>query len=98
LIIFPEGTRSVDGKIHTFKKGAFRIAIASGLSVVPITIQGTWKVWKPGAKIFYPGAVKVTIHDPIPVVGLGKSDIDALRNRAHDDVTASYRDPITNDT
>lgn len=93
LIIFPEGTRSVDGELHRFKKGAFRIAISSGLDVVPVTIQGTWDVWKPGAKIFYPGAVTVTVHDPIPVAGLELSDIAALRDQAHAVVASTYRAP-----
>jgi 1-acyl-sn-glycerol-3-phosphate acyltransferase len=97
LIIFPEGTRSVDGKLHRFKKGAFRIAIASGLPVVPVTIQGTWEVWKPGAKVFYPGAATVTIHDPIPVDGLGAADIDGLRNRAQEIVGSSYKAPVAGD-
>jgi 1-acyl-sn-glycerol-3-phosphate acyltransferase len=94
LIIFPEGTRSVDGELHRFKKGAFRIAIASGLAVVPVTIQGTWEVWKPGAKVFYPGAATVTIHDPIPVEGMGTADIDDLRNRAQEIVGSVYRAPV----
>jgi 1-acyl-sn-glycerol-3-phosphate acyltransferase len=93
LIIFPEGTRSADGTLHRFKKGAFRIAIASGLAVVPVTIQGTWEVWRPGAKVFYPGAVTVTIHDPIPVEGMDTTDIDELRNRAHEIVGSVYQAP-----
>ena len=97
LIIFPEGTRSIDGNLHRFKKGAFRIAIASGLSVVPVTIQGTWEVWKPGAKIFYPGAVTVTIHDPISVEGLGTTEIGAVRSRAYEIVESAYRSPVVSD-
>ena len=71
LIIFPEGTRSRDGDFHGLKKGAFRIAITNQMDVVPVTIHGTWEVWPPGAKIFFPGEARVVIHDPIPVEGLG---------------------------
>ena len=94
LIIFPEGTRSVDGELHTFKKGAFRIAIANELPVVPVTIEGTWEIWPPGRRIFYPGDVRVTIHDPIPVAGLTTADIATVREAAHAAVASAYRSPV----
>jgi len=83
LIIFPEGTRSRDGKLGPFKKGAFRIAIASKLPVVPVSIRGTWEVWMPGAKVFYPGHATVVVHEPIPTAELDLTQIDELRNRCH---------------
>ena len=83
LIIFPEGTRSRDGALHRFKKGAFRIAIANQMDIVPVTLNGTWEVWAPGAKIFYPGPASVVIHDPIPVADLDLADIGTLRDQAH---------------
>lgn len=83
LIIFPEGTRSMDGKLGTFKKGAFRIAIANQLPVVPVTIRGTWEVWPPHTKMFFPGDATVLIHDPIPTAGLDLTQITELRDRCH---------------
>lgn len=83
LIIFPEGTRSRDGEFHPFKKGAFRIAIANSMAVVPVAIEGTWQVWPPGAKIFYPGRARVVIHDPVPVAGMELTDIGRLRDQVH---------------
>lgn len=82
VIIFPEGTRSDDGRMANFRKGAFRIAISSDLPVVPVTIEGTWEVWRPGARVFYPGRVKATIHEPIPTHGLGLTDIAGLSREA----------------
>jgi 1-acyl-sn-glycerol-3-phosphate acyltransferase len=92
LIVFPEATRARDGQFHGFKKGAFRIAITNGLPVVPVTIHGTWEVWRPGACVFYPGHAEVIIHDPIPVEGLTVADIDTLRQQTHDIVEASYNE------
>ena len=92
LIVFPESTRARDGQFHGFKKGAFRIAITNDLPVVPVTIYGTWEVWRPGAWVFYPGQAKVVIHDPIPVEGLTVADIDALRQQTHDIVEASFNE------
>ena len=92
LIIFPEGTRSRDGELHSFKKGAFRIAIANSMEVVPIALHGTWESWPPGAKIFYPGTARLVIHDPIPVEGLDLTDIGRLRDRAHEVIGATWEE------
>lgn len=91
LIIFPEGTRSVDGEPQTFKKGAFRIAIANDLPVVPITIAGTWEVWPPGAKMWRPGPVGSIVHDPIPTNDLELGDIDRLRDQVAEVISSTYR-------
>lgn len=83
LIVFAEGTRSRDGELHPFKKGAFRIAISTGLPVVPVTLHGTWEVWPPGSKLFYKGHADVVIHEPIATADLTAKDIDALRNQVY---------------
>lgn len=91
LIIFPEGTRSRDGDFHGLKKGAFRIAITNQMDIVPVIIHGTWEVWPPGAKIFFPGKARVVIHDPIPVEGLGLPDIGDLRDQAHEAMAKTWK-------
>jgi 1-acyl-sn-glycerol-3-phosphate acyltransferase len=83
LIVFPEGTRSRDGELHPFKKGAFRMAISTGLPVVPVTVNGTWEVWPPGSKLFYRGHADVVIHEPIPTSHLSVKDIDTLRTQVY---------------
>ena len=92
LIIFPEGTRSRDGEFHGFKKGAFRIAIGNQMDVVPVTLHGTWDVWRPGAKLFFPGKVRVIIHDPIPVSGVELHGIGDLGDRAHKVIEKSWEE------
>ena len=91
LIVFAEGTRSRDGDIHPFKKGAFRMAISTGLPVVPVTVNGTWDVWPPGSKIFYKGHADVVIHEPIETTDLTASDIEGLRSRVYDIVEGQFR-------
>ncbi|MDJ0959190.1 MAG: lysophospholipid acyltransferase family protein [Acidimicrobiia bacterium] len=81
LIVFSEGTRSRDGELHEFKKGAFRIAIATGMDIVPVAVHGTWDTWRPDAKVFFPGTAEVVIGDPIPVADLTLADIDSLRDQ-----------------
>ncbi|KAG6512366.1 hypothetical protein ZIOFF_030477 [Zingiber officinale] len=66
VFFFPEGTRSKDGKLGTFKKGAFSVATKTGVPVLPITIMGTGKIMPPGREgIINSGAVKVVIHKPL---------------------------------
>ncbi|CAK9168858.1 unnamed protein product [Ilex paraguariensis] len=66
VFFFPEGTRSKDGRLGAFKKGAFSVAAKTGVPVVPITLIGTGKIMPPGMEgRLNPGAVKVIIHQPI---------------------------------
>lgn len=83
IIVFPEGTRSDDGVLADFKKGAFRIAITSELPVVPVTITGTWEAWPPGSKLIYPSRARAVIHEPIETAGLTVLDINDLKKRTH---------------
>jgi 1-acyl-sn-glycerol-3-phosphate acyltransferase len=91
LIVFPEGTRSRDGELHPFKKGAFRMAMSTGLPVVPVTVNGTWEVWPPGSKLFYKGDASVVIHEPIQTAHLTPADIDTLRSQVYDIVEQQFR-------
>lgn len=91
LIIFAEGTRSRDGDIHPFKKGAFRMAISTGLPVVPVTVNGTWEVWPPGSKVFYKGKADVVIHEPIETANLKPADINMLRDQVYGIIEGQFR-------
>ncbi|CAN4113208.1 unnamed protein product [Withania somnifera] len=66
VFFFPEGTRSKDGKLGPFKKGAFSVAAKTGVPVVPITISGTGRIMPAGLEgRVYPGSVKVVVHKPL---------------------------------
>ncbi len=90
LIIFPEGTRSENGEMAPFKKGAFRIAITNQLDIIPVTIAGTWESWRPLSKIVMGGPLQAVIHDPISVEGLELSDLDDLRTQVHEIIKKEY--------
>jgi 1-acyl-sn-glycerol-3-phosphate acyltransferase len=65
LFIYPEGTRSVDGKLLPFKKGPFHLAMESGVPVIPITILGTYELWPKKRFVLKPGKVQVVYHTAI---------------------------------
>ncbi len=65
MTIFPEGTRTYDGKMNEFKKGAFTLANETGLPIVPVTINGSFDIFSRTAKSVSHGKITLTIHKPI---------------------------------
>ena len=69
FLVFPEGTRSQTGRLQTFKKGVFVMAIKAGAPIVPISVSGANKIMRRGDFRIHPGIVRITIHDPIATSG-----------------------------
>jgi 1-acyl-sn-glycerol-3-phosphate acyltransferase len=69
VMFFPEGTRSRDGKLKRFKKGAFRMALDLGLPVLPLTVTGTRDVLPPDTSDLLPGSARLIIHPPVAAEG-----------------------------
>ena len=65
MIIYPEGTRSTDGRLRRFKKGPFHLACESGVPVVPVTILGTFESWPKTRFALRPGTATLIFHAPI---------------------------------
>lgn len=78
VLFFPEGTRSRDGRLRTFKKGAFRMALDLNLPILPITITGTREILPSDTLDLYPGRATMTIHAPIPIADYRLENLDAL--------------------
>jgi 1-acyl-sn-glycerol-3-phosphate acyltransferase len=81
LIVFPEGSRSPDGRLLAFKGGVFLLAIESGLPVVPVSVAGSRVVMPKGRLMVCPAVVDVTVHDAIPTAGLTRGDARELADR-----------------
>ncbi len=79
LIVFPEGTRSRDGRVAPFKGGSFYLALEAELPIVPISIVGSRHVMLKGRLATYPGRVKLIVHEPIDTTGLAGGDPRAAR-------------------
>ena len=81
VIFFPEGTRSGDGKIQPFKKGAFKFAIDLGIPILPVTINGTRKVLPKGSLDLMPGGATMIIHKPISVKDYNEENMNELMDK-----------------
>jgi 1-acyl-sn-glycerol-3-phosphate acyltransferase len=86
VVVFPEGTRSFDGAMRSFRKGSFRLAVKAGIPVVPLTIDGSHLVMKRGKVTVYPGKVRLTIGEPLAVEGLTDADSRALSEKVREAV------------
>lgn len=75
MVIFPEGTRSHDGKLADFKPGALKLATRTGVKVIPVTINGTRKAMKKGSLLIRPADIELVIGEPVLPVGDLKESI-----------------------
>jgi 1-acyl-sn-glycerol-3-phosphate acyltransferase len=83
LAVFPEGTRSADGRLQEFKPGAFKIAMRAGVPIVPVSIRGTHALLPKHSLVPRPGRVEVIIGEPIDTASFGKDQVRELMDATH---------------
>jgi len=79
VLVFPEGTRSKDGTLMPFKKGAFHLAKSAAAPLVPMHISGTWNLLPPGKFFIRPSESTVRIRLGKPVTSIDAHDLESLR-------------------
>jgi len=81
--LFPEGTRTMSQKaaMKPFKKGAFHLALQSGIPIVPVVFENYWRMYHPG--IFGGGTFRIKILPPVKTEGYQASDVGELAVRLH---------------
>lgn len=84
ILVYPEGTRSRDGRVMPFKKGPFVMAIQSGVPIVPVAIEGCSNLLERDSMRVKGGHVDIVLGRPIPTAGLTGKDRDALMQRVRD--------------
>ena len=84
LIIYAEGTRPRNGVMKPFKKGAFTMAISSGLPVLPLSIHGSYEAWPPGTPLVRGGVITVVLDKPVETEGMSASDTGDLRDQVRE--------------
>ena len=82
LVVFPEGTRSRDGKVAGFKAGSFFPAVQTGISIVPLSVVGSRHVMKKGELTTKPGDVRLIVHEPIAMSANSEPTPDVMRQLA----------------
>jgi 1-acyl-sn-glycerol-3-phosphate acyltransferase len=94
LVLFPEGSRSVDGRIQEFKPGVGFLAKETGTPVVPMHIRGAYQVMPRGQKVPLPGPVRVRIGKPMsPAKSEGTREFTARVETAVRELSAEERKP-----
>jgi 1-acyl-sn-glycerol-3-phosphate acyltransferase len=81
LLVFPEGQRTLDGRVGPFKDGVFRMAVQFGTPIVPVSMVGAFQFNTKKGWLLRPGVVTVHLHDVIETKDLRKEDVSALRDR-----------------
>lgn len=85
VLVFPEGHRSPDGKIHKFRRGVFIMARDAGLSMVPVAVKGFYDVNRKGSQIFHPfKTVDVFIGPQFSPSGTADADIGEFADQMHE--------------
>jgi len=88
VMIFPEGTRAVDGELGPFKDGAFRLAIETQVPILPLAVAGTKEALRKHDWRFGRADAEVHVMAPVPTEGLTLDDVDELRERVRDLMSA----------
>jgi len=88
FLIYPEGTRSPDGRLQAFKKGAVVLAIKAGVPIIPIACSGAHKVMRKRSLRIYPGEILVEFLEPVDASKYSFEERDALNDRVHDAMAA----------
>lgn len=88
VVVFPEGTRSSDESVRSFKRGSFVLALDAGVPVVPVSIVGIKRIAPRGFFSLHPGAVEVRIHTAIETAGRPTQQAEALADEVRTVVIA----------
>jgi 1-acyl-sn-glycerol-3-phosphate acyltransferase len=92
LVIFPEGTRSKSGRLQRFKEGSFKLATRSGATIVPLTIDGSYRLLEGNRGRITPGCIRLTIHSPLSPGERDSADKAALAERVQRIIASALPD------
>lgn len=91
FIVYAEGTRTPDGQVHPFKKGAFHLALEAGVPIVPVTIDGTYDLMPKGSLHLNPGTAHIIVHEPIDVSGYNAETVGELAETTRQIIQSGLR-------
>ena len=88
MVLFPEGTRSPDGRLKAFKKGAFVLAVQGQVPLVPVAVVGSRAIMRKGSLRVRSGSITLRIGPPIPTEGTTIRDRNRLLRASWDAIAA----------
>jgi 1-acyl-sn-glycerol-3-phosphate acyltransferase len=88
FLIYPEGTRSPDGRLQDFKKGAVILAIKASVPIVPVLCSGAQRIMAKRSLVIHPGEILVEFLEPIDASKYKWEERDVLNQRVHDAMAA----------
>lgn len=91
MVIFPEGTRSKGKPVEEFKAGSFKLATKSKCPIIPLTINGTYKLLEGNNNRVKSASIELVIHPPIYVTSLNKDELEVLPETVYSIVNSSYK-------
>ena len=94
LIAFAEGSRTRDGHVQPFKKGIFGLAQKFGIPIVPVSMVGSYQFFQTGNWMLYPEKITVYLHDTIETAGMARGDVEALKQRVQEIVSAPVEESL----
>jgi 1-acyl-sn-glycerol-3-phosphate acyltransferase len=89
VVVYPEGTRSPDGEVKEFGKGAFRLAFESKLPILPVAIKDSRKVLPRGSLRINRGEIKIVIGKPISTENIEKRELNKLKDKVRSEIMKS---------
>lgn len=95
VVIFPEGTRSKGGPVKEFKAGAIRVATRAGVPIVPVCIDGSFRLMEGNGMWIRPASVKLTILPPVPTEGMSREEIRALPEQLREQICQGLGQPVS---
>ncbi|MBT8041111.1 MAG: 1-acyl-sn-glycerol-3-phosphate acyltransferase [Xanthomonadales bacterium] len=88
ILFFPEGTRSPDGHLLPFKKGAFHTAIEQQIPLLPVSVSGTRDIMPAGSMRIFPGKARLSVHPAIETAGMTHDDLPELLRRSREAIAS----------
>jgi 1-acyl-sn-glycerol-3-phosphate acyltransferase len=91
FLVFPEGTRSDDGKIRAFRRGGFFLALGARAPIVPVSIRGAFRIMPRGRWVPRRGIVDLIFHAPLETAGAAPEDMDDLMEKVRNAVASGLK-------
>ena len=95
LVVFPEGGRTITGRVGEFKEGGFRLAVHFGAPIVPVSLVGSFDHNRKTSWMLRPARIVVHLHDVIETRGITKDDVAALGKRVREIIGAPVDDLLS---